>query len=102
MPEDPEQVLPKERGTAVGDVEEVRADTAVEVEEDRVRGERRQREQQAERRGEEREAEERRPVQRHPGCAQLEDGDDEVRRGERRRDPVEDEREAVEVDVPAR
>ena len=40
----------------------------------------------AERRGEDREAEERHPVERHPGRAQLEDRDDEVDRGDRRRE----------------
>ena len=48
--EDPEEVLPEQRRAAVRDVEEVRADVAVEEEEDRVGRQRRQREQQAERR----------------------------------------------------
>ena len=80
--EDPEQVLPEERRAALRDVEEVRADVAVEEEEDRVRRQRRQREQEPERRREEGEAEERHPVERHPGRPHLEDRHDEVRRGE--------------------
>ena len=99
--EDPEQVLPQQRIAAVGGVVEVKAELAVELQEQGRDAQRRKREQQRERDGQERKAEQRHPVQRHPRRAQLEDRDDEVDRGRGARDPVEDQPVAVEVDVVA-
>ena len=82
-------------------VVEVKAELAVELQEQRRHAQRRQREQQRERHRQKREAEQRHPVDRHARRAQLEDRDDEVDRRDRARDPVEDQPVAVEVDVVA-
>src|SRR5438552_19111653 len=78
MAEEPEEVLPEQRVAAVRDVEEVEAEPALQLEEDAVGGQCRQREDQRQRRGEDREAEERHAVPRHAWCAPLEGGDDQV------------------------
>src|SRR5207248_2209837 len=80
VPEEPEQVLPEQRAPPAPDVEEVELQAPLQLEQDAVERQRRQREDQRERHGEDCEAEERHPVQRHPRRAQLEDRGDEVDR----------------------
>ena len=78
MAEEPEQVLPQIRRAAVGHVEEMGAELAIEQDHDQRRGQRRDRQQHLDRRPEHRPDEERHLAQRHARGAHAEDRGDEI------------------------
>ncbi|VBN36182.1 Uncharacterised protein [Burkholderia pseudomallei] len=99
--EHPEQVLPQQRAAARRDVEEMRADVAIEPEQQEREAHGGHREQVRERRGERAPDDDRQLVDRHAGRAHAQQRDDEVRRAHRRRDAEQDHAERVDVDVRA-
>ena len=101
VPEDPEEVLPQQRVPAFGSVEEVEAEPPLQFEEGAGHRERGKGEHDGQGHRQLAPDEDRDPVDRHPGSAHLQDGDDEVDRAAGRRDGGEDQPEGVEVDVDA-
>ena len=84
--EEPEEVLPEDRVTAGGGIEEERPELAVERDHEQGDGDDRQREQQQERHHQGHPDEDRHPQEAHALGSQVEEGDDEVDRRDQRGD----------------
>ena len=86
MAEEPEQMLPQQHVAALGRIEEVRADQAVEDQAGARDHDRRHRHDDQERRDQHRPDEQRNAVERHAWRALLEHGDHDLHRDGERRD----------------